>query len=337
MKLPRRKPGYQPEAAKVQYEEEVKAFCAVIRELHSSLRFAASARGYAYFLEGLGKITKGEFDTAEKLIGDCRKNGSLPYDIVAADETRRAVSFERLSENGVEDEAASALDTLRNWHVGYTPFSFWDDQDVYIEMAVEKNDVRNLFIPPCGRFQVHIINLKGWCDITERVRMLKRFKRRSNEGKRCKLLAFVDHDPSGLQISKFLRENLKAVAHPAGCSPDSIGLEIIRVGLTKKQIDDLGLLWIENLETASGDDLSDPSHHDHNKDYVQNYIREFGARKVEANALMAHPAAAQQLCLDIIHQYLSDGAVEDHEARLEEVREELKDCIAELMREEFED
>ena len=81
MKLPTRKPGYQSEEAKATYAAELEAlFC------ESNVGFAASARGYAYYLEGRHIITKGEFDRAEKLIGECRKNGALPYDVCATDE-----------------------------------------------------------------------------------------------------------------------------------------------------------------------------------------------------------------------------------------------------------
>jgi hypothetical protein len=64
---------------------------------------------------------------------------------------------------------------------------------------------------------------------------------------------------------------------------------------------------------------------------VQSYLREFGARKVEANALMAQPGAARQLCLDTIHRYIDDEAVEEYEASIEEAREELAERIAEMM------
>jgi len=295
------------------------------------LGFAATARGYCYYLEGRGEITKGEFNKAAELISEWRKEGRLACDIVAADETRQATGLEEIDENDVEDEAERAVRACRHWHLNYTPFSFWDEQNVYVEMAVEKNDLRNLFRPVCDRFRIPITNMKGWTDINSRVDMLERFAERHAEGKRCVLLVCGDHDPGGLHISDFVHSNLDDVAIPAGCGPDDIDLEIERFGLNKDQIDSLGLMWIDNLETSSGKDLANPRHPDHNKDYVQSYLREFGARKVEANALMAQPDAAREVCLDTIHQYIDDEAVEEYEASLEEVREELAGRIAELI------
>ena len=36
---------------------------------------------------------------------------------------------------------------------------FWDDQKVYVEVAVEKLDLRNLFESACAEFYVPISNL----------------------------------------------------------------------------------------------------------------------------------------------------------------------------------
>ena len=47
----------------------------------------------------------------------------------------------------------------------YTPFSFWDDKDFYIEMVVEKIDLVNLFMPVCAKFRIPIKNNVGWNDI----------------------------------------------------------------------------------------------------------------------------------------------------------------------------
>jgi hypothetical protein len=267
------------------------------------LGFSASARGYAYYLEGIGEITKGEFDKAAALITECRKDGSLPYDVCAPDETREATGLERLDHADIGDEAQRALRFLRTWHEDYAPFSFWDDQEVYIEVAVEKGDLRNLFAPVCERFRIPITNMKGWSDLNCRVKMMKRFAEHEAEGRRCVLLVCGDHDPGGLQITGFNRDF----------------------------IDRNGLMWIDNLITSSGENLADPRHRDHAKSYVQEYLREHGARKVEANALMARPADARQLCLDAILEYLPADAPDRYLEKLEEHREQLREHIAGLI------
>ncbi len=105
-------------------------------------------------------------------------------------------------------------------------------------------------------------------------------------GRKCVLLYVGDHDPAGLLMSDVIKSNLMDCANVKGVDFDPSPIRVERIGLTREQIDDLGLPWIENLETGSGKDLGDPGHPDHRKPYVQNYIASQGRRKVEANALV---------------------------------------------------
>src|SRR6516165_2908482 len=123
--------------------------------------FAVGSRGWCYILERHG-LRKGDFDDAEKLISACRKSGDLPLDICAEDSSRETIGLEQIDDNDIPGEVESWVDHLRNYaHENYTPISFWDDLDVYVEMAVEKLDLRNLFEPVCAEFHVPIKNFKG--------------------------------------------------------------------------------------------------------------------------------------------------------------------------------
>ena len=53
-----------------------------------------------------------------------------------------------------------------------------------------------------------------------------------------------------------------------------------------------------------------------------------GARKVEANALVIRPAEGRELCRQAIERYLPADAQHRYQARLERVREELRQAIA---------
>ena len=92
-------------------------------------------------------------------------------------------------------------------------------------------------------------------------------------------------------------------------------------------IDRHRLTWIDNLETSSGKQLDDEGHADHDKDYVQDYIKKFGVRKCEANALVVKPDIGRQLCRDAILQHVPLDAVERYERRLEELRQQLKAAL----------
>jgi hypothetical protein len=229
----------------------------------------------------------------------------------------------------MDQEVDNWLYTLRTAHESYTPFSFWDDLNVYVEVAVEKLDLRNLFEPVCRQFRVPITNFKGWSDLNSRAAMMRRFEEHENAGRKCVLLVCGDHDPGGLLITNTLHKNLEDLVYAVDWSP--INLVIRRFGLNADFIEANGLTWIDNLETSSGGRLDDPRHSDHRKPYVQEYIREFGVRKCEANALVVAPQAGRQLCRDAILQYIPAGAVEDYESRLSDVRQEFRTALREAL------
>jgi hypothetical protein len=327
--LPRRARGRQNGAAEAQYQEDLSEFCRRILEIRSRLDFEVGTRGWAYLLEGQGVITKGEFDEAERLITRCRKTGFLPLNICAEDGKRKASCLEHLDDADVEGKARSVASFVEQAHHYYTPISFWDDLDVYLETAVEKGDLKSLFLRVAEEFYVPIQNIGGWADINVRAGMMRRFAEQEARGKTCVLLYCGDHDPGGLQISHFLRANLAELEQAVGWSPRNLVID--RFGLDYDFIEQHGLTWIDNLETSSGRSLADPRHPDHAKPYVQSYLRRFGARKVEANALVARPEAGRALYRAAILKYVPESALADYERHLAEKREELRLAITEVM------
>ena len=253
--IPKRKPGAQSARAKEVYETEVKAFCDAIIELRSRLDFAVSSRGLCYILETHG-LAKGDFNTGQKFINECRKSGRLPINICAEDSRRSAKNLESIDKSQPAEEASYLIQSLREAHETYFPFSFWDDKDYYIEVMVEKIDLRSLFGPICEEYCIPISNAVGWSDINQRYRIMKRFSKWEAKGKRCVLLYCGDFDPGGLVISDFLRSNMEEIEDAVKWSPDNLIIQ--RFGLGYDFIIEQGLTWIDNLETASGYRLDDP-------------------------------------------------------------------------------
>jgi hypothetical protein len=117
------------------------------------------------------------------------------------------------------------------------------------------------------------------------------------------------------------------MANAVGWHPHNLIID--RFGLDYDFIEKIGLVWINNLETGSGKSLADPQHKDHKKNYVQNYLKQFGARKVEANALIVQPEEGRNLCLRAILKYLPASAPEDYEQRLKPLRKTLRVTLTE--------
>jgi hypothetical protein len=159
---------------------------------------------------------------------------------------------------------------------------------------------------------------------------MRRFAHWETRGKQCILLHCGDHDPGGLHISDFLRANFEELAEAVGWHPRNLIID--RFGLNADFIQAQGLTWIDNLETSSGGRLDDQRHPDHQKPYVQSYLRRFGARKVEANALVIRPQAGRDLCRRAILRYVSQSAVTRYERDLVSLRDAAQSEIARLLR-----
>jgi hypothetical protein len=344
--IPKRPVGPPRKGFEEIYQNNLRRWANEILILDSKSDFKISSRGWCYILEQYG-LSKGDFDTAEEKINECRKAGYLPLDICAEDARRMARGLEDLDDADYEDHAASLFRGIDSAHDRYTPLSFWDDKEYYIEMVVEKIDLVNLFEPVCRKFRIPIKNNFGWNDINSRVRTMKRFAKQAAAGSECVLLYCGDFDPAGLLISKSLRDNMKELEGAVNFElaqdgvPDLDIDEVIveRFGLNYDFINANRLTWIDGLATGSGKRLDDIGHKDHRKEYVQSYLRNYcpdwvpptdarrpgtGARKCEANALVTQPKAARKLCLRAILEYLDRGDPARYRTALKEPREELR-------------
>ena len=204
---------------------------------------------------------------------------------------------------------------LRNRaHESYTPISFWDDLKVYVEVVVEKLDLRNLFEPTCAGLLRPGHQFQGLVDLNSRAAMMRRFAAHEAAKRRCVLLLCGDHDPGGLHITEKMRKNLEDLSGAVGWTPEN--LVISRFGLNADFIDRHDLTWIDNLETSSGQQLDDPDHSDHDKSYVQDYIARFGVRKCEANALVVVPEIARELCRNAILKHVPATAPARYQRKL---------------------
>jgi hypothetical protein len=330
--LPRRRRGGQSAAAEAQYQAELEAFAEAILQINSRLDFRVSSRGWCYVLENEAGLSKGDFDKAQDVINECRKKGLLPLEICAEDNAREFDAVEKLHEWTPACHARLLLDNLEAAYQRYTPVSFWQAHEYYIQMVVEKVDLKSLFTQIYTEFRILTANGKGWADLNMRGEMMGRYKEWEAKGKRPVLLYAGDHDATGLQISDTLRDNMAELSHQVHWSPDNLIID--RFGLNFDFIERQGLTWIDGLKTGSNKDLADPKHPDHNKAYVQDYIRQYGARKVEANALVVRPEAGRALLRETILRYLPADAPARYEATLrpyrEQVRAEARRLFAEL-------
>lgn len=307
--------------------ERLKEFAVELEHISEKVGFKQSSRGWCYQLEVEGLITKAEFDKVESLINRCRKLGILPIDFTMEEEGRQF--------SGVQTpDTDTPIEDLRYWinntlstEETYTP-DWWAGEKYYIQMVVEKIDLKTLFEPVCKKYKIPIATSKGWSSMIQRAIYSKRFKQAEEQGLKPLLLYCGDHDPDGLRISDFLRKNLadlKDIEWEDGESGyDPEGLQIIRFGLNYDFIELHKLSWINNLITGSKKNLASLNHKNNKMPYVQDYIKKFGIRKCEANAIVTIPEVARKFVDGVIKGFLGDDAEERFLAKRQAIRDEVQ-------------
>ena len=300
---------------------ELEAFSSQLRALIRRIGFKLSARGWCYQLEGFGLINKGQFNRIQNLINECRKGGYLPIDFVAEEEARQFACVHEPTRVPPAQFLRSSLNNLMMLERLYIP-DYWGDERFYIQMLVEKVDLKTLFKPICERYHIPIATSKGWSSISQRAEIASRFKIAETRGLRPVLLYCGDHDPYGLAISDTLMNNLGEVSGAVRWTTNNLIID--RFGLNYDFIQENNLSWIENLITGSG---REPNR---SNPIVSRYIETFGERKVEANAIVVIPDTARDLCRSVIERYLGSEVLSRFQAKEETVTaifDVLKDNI----------
>jgi len=292
-------------------DSRLREFAASIRDIGKRIGDRVSSRGWCYLLEGFRLINKDHFDRVESVINECRAKGYLPIDFTAEEESRGFSGVENLDPVCIESQMQAIIEELEAKYWLYTP-EWWEGEKYYIQMVVEKIDLKTLFEPVCHEYHIPIATSKGWSSMLQRATYARRFKEAQEMGLSCVLLYCGDHDPDGLRISTFLRKNLKDLQTiqwldgMEGYDPEDLIID--RFGLNFDFIEANRLTWIDNLITGSGGNLADPNHRNNRQPYVQEYLRTIGVRKCEANALIVRREAAEALCRQTIERYLGEGA-----------------------------
>jgi hypothetical protein len=290
-----------------------------------------SARGWGYQLETDLLITKGQLDRVEKLVGMCIKKGFLPVDFVLQEDARKFAGIEHPETQTPVEYMKGYLEAVLDCGDWYTP-DWWDGERYYIQMIVEKIDLKMLFEPICAEYHIPIATTKGWSSRLQRAEYARRFKEGEERGLKAVLLVCGDFDPDGVRISDFIMSNLldlKDIVWEDGTTGyDPTDLEIFRFGLNYDFIVENKLTWVKGLETSSGKDLALPSHKNHWMQYVQDWLKQYGAKKCEANAVLKgeeRRAKAIKLCQKAIESYLGGDALLRFRSKRQEVLNEMED------------
>ena len=107
-----------------------------------------------------------------------------------------------------------------------------DGQDTYIEVWVEKDALSGVLERVTQPYHVPIVVNRGYSSATAMHEAYKRFRDASEDGKNTVVLYLGDHDHSGVDMIRDIKDRIQEFADGA----DDIDFEIIPIALTRAQI-----------------------------------------------------------------------------------------------------
>jgi len=194
----------------------------------------------------------------------------------------------------------SPADIVEACHNQYRE-DLWRDQPQLVEVWVEKEALAGVFQRVCDELRVPLFSCRGYVSQSA---MWRAAQRHISKDKTTKVLHFGDHDPSGIDMTRDIKDRLQMFGAP---------VKVVRVALNMDQI--------EEYEPPPNPAKTTDARYDA-------YQAEHGDESWELDAL--EPAVLAQLVTDnvllIRDQELWDGALlieQTHRERLEEVANEL--------------
>lgn len=92
----------------------------------------------------------------------------------------------------------------------------WENQEVRIQVWVEKEALEGVFSRVCDKWALPLFSCRGYPSQSEVWLAARRFRRMEKNGQRGIILHFGDHDPSGIDMTRDIRDRLETF----GCSVD---------------------------------------------------------------------------------------------------------------------
>jgi hypothetical protein len=153
---------------------------------------------YQFVARGLLPSSQQSYKSVQTIVGKGRLNGYIDWDHIE-DRTRNVQSIQHWGSPADIIEA-----TARSFAVDK-----WADQDEYCEVWIEKDALVGVITRICDELDVPYFSCRGYASLSEKwsaggQRLLEKIV----QGKHVTILHMGDHDPSGLDMTRDLRDRL---------------------------------------------------------------------------------------------------------------------------------
>ena len=194
--------------------------------------------------------SKAEYAKLSTLLTEARMYGLIDWDFI---EDRIRIPKMHGEWSSIESLMDSAVSSYRKRR--------WIDQDNYLEVWVEKDALSGVLEPITEKYHVSLMVNRGYSSSSAMHDASLRFRRQEAKGKTCYILYLGDHDPSGMDMVRDIRDRLNIF----GCN-----VEVKRIALNMEQIEQFN-------PPPNPAKITDPR--------STGYIEEFGNTSWELDAL----------------------------------------------------
>jgi hypothetical protein len=224
------------------------------------------------------KVT--EYKRLGSIINDARLAGLIDWSAIE-DRTRNLASLSHWDTPG--DIIASASNSFR--------IDRWEDQPNRVEVWIEKEALAGVFERVCEEFDVPFLCCRGYTSQSEMWGGAMRLLRHAKGGQKPLILHFGDHDPSGIDMTRDIKDRL----YTFGCR-----LKLDRLALNMDQVEQYNPPPNPAKETDSR---------------FAGYIQEYGDKSWELDAL--EPQVLAQLVRDALTEVIDKDEWDNAESKEE--------------------
>lgn len=186
---------------------------------YQGMGFELTVRQLHYQFVSLGfPNTDKHYDKLQSALNDGRLCGLIDWDAIV-DRTRGLRAHPHYAHP--RDPIGELGDNFRMWR--------WEDQPNYVEVWVEKQALEQVVGRVCSEHDVPYFCCRGYTSVTGIHDAAMRFQHEIGHGKTIRVIHLGDHDPSGLDMTRDIKERLNDTF--------SVPCHIYRVALNKDQIE----------------------------------------------------------------------------------------------------
>ncbi|MBA2440310.1 MAG: hypothetical protein H0V50_06505 [Thermoleophilaceae bacterium] len=158
-----------------------------------------TVRGAFYRVTVTGAIakTEAEYQTVKRLLADMRRSREVPYNWIADSSRwmRRPTTY------------SSAEEALRRTAATYRQ-ALWDDAPVAVEVWLEKEALAGVLAEVCREWDVPLMVCRGYPSMSFLHSAAEAIHGRAQHDQHTHLYYFGDHDPSGVDIDRAVRQGI---------------------------------------------------------------------------------------------------------------------------------